>query len=221
MAIEKLTIYAYSDAGQGKSNEEGSFSVMLNPNKYSRTHTINYAKDSSMGVSGTLPRFSQTANESIELDLIFDGTGAIYGATTDSVDDQIEKFDELVFQYNGMLHANNFLLLSWGSLLFQCVLSTYTVTYTLFSPDGTPLRAEVKAKFEEYIEPDEEAAESDRSSPDITHQHQVVEGDTLPNLCHRFYKDPSKYLVVAHHNKLANFRKLKPGTVLHFPKITD
>ena len=48
---------------------------------------------------------------------------------------------------------------------------------------------------------------------------QVVDGDTLPLLCNKIYKDSSYYIQVAKFNGLNKFRNLKPGTKLKFPPL--
>jgi len=65
----------------------------------------------------------------------------------------------------------------------------------------------------------EEALAAQRSSPDLTHVVEVKEGDTLPLLCYRVYKDCSYYPQVAKANNLTDFRHLKPGTKLSFPPL--
>ena len=47
----------------------------------------------------------------------------------------------------------------------------------------------------------------------------VQEGDTLPLLCERIYRDGAHYPMVARFNGLTDFRSLKPNTVLHFPPL--
>jgi nucleoid-associated protein YgaU len=91
--------------------------------------------------------------------------------------------------------------------------------YTLFHPDGAPLRAKVALSFVEAVTETMEAVEANRSSPDMTHMVMVREGDTLPLLCHRIYNDAARYLEIARLNNLDGFRSLMPGTLLRFPPI--
>ena len=64
-------------------------------------------------------------------------------------------------------------------------------------------------------------AESNKSSPDLTHVIEVRAGDTLPNLCNKVYNDPSYYMQVARVNNLSDFCRLVPGTRLVFPPLVD
>jgi nucleoid-associated protein YgaU len=77
----------------------------------------------------------------------------------------------------------------------------------------------VKLSFTNAMSPQEEALRANRSSPDLSHDVVVVEGDTLPLLCYRIYRDSSYYPEVAQVNGLSNFRRLKPGMRLFFPPL--
>jgi nucleoid-associated protein YgaU len=110
-------------------------------------------------------------------------------------------------------------MLFWGSLAFSARLTDYSLTYTLFKPDGTPLRAKADVTFAHYQSPELISQLEDRQSPDITHHIVVKAGDTLPVLCERVYGDNRHYIDVARHNRLVDFRHLMPGRKLVFPPL--
>jgi nucleoid-associated protein YgaU len=93
------------------------------------------------------------------------------------------------------------------------------ITFKLFKPDGTPLRAVAKAKFKGFVEDNLRIAKENNNSPDLTHVRIVKEGDTLPLMTFRIYGDSEYYLEIAKVNKLPNFRKLKAGQKIIFPPI--
>ena len=93
------------------------------------------------------------------------------------------------------------------------------ITYKLFNADGTPLRAVMEATFSENRDDATRVAESNDSSPDLTHVRTVKAGDTLPLLAHKIYGDSAYYLEVARINRVDNFRQLVPGQKLIFPPI--
>lgn len=45
----------------------------------------------------------------------------------------------------------------------------------------------------------------------MTHIRVVAAGDNLPLMCERIYGDSRHYLWVADHNRLTDFRNLRPG----------
>lgn len=215
--LEKMTITAYSKPDF--SGQVGQpFSVLVNPEKYSHTHTISYNKETAQGAPGTAIKFEKIEPEKVSFELVFDGTGVIPGSPS-NIEDQVVAFKKLAYDYNGDIHSTNYLIVSWGTLIFKCRLTTLEVSYTLFKSDGTPLRAKATANFEEYTDARTLAKEANESSPDLTHQRMVVAGDTLPLMCERIYGTPEHYLQVAEANGLTNFRRLKPGTRIFFPPI--
>jgi nucleoid-associated protein YgaU len=93
------------------------------------------------------------------------------------------------------------------------------ITFKLFKPDGTPLRATARAKFKGFVEDDLRVAMENNSSPDLTHVREVKKGDTLPLMSFRIYGDSKYYLEVAKANRITNFRKLEVGQRIFFPPI--
>ena len=152
---------------------------------------------------------------------MLDGTGVVDAGRGTTVSDQIALLRDIAYEYKGDEHEPGPVELNWGDELkaFRARLSALDVTYTLFDPEGAPLRAKVKLDFVEALTPKEVAVEADNQSPDMTHLVRVVAGDTLPLLCQRIYKDASRYLEVAAHNDLDGFRALAPDTILRFPPI--
>jgi nucleoid-associated protein YgaU len=93
------------------------------------------------------------------------------------------------------------------------------INYKLFRPDGSPVRAEVDAKFKEILDPELRVAQENDQSPDLTHVRTVKDGDTLPLYCKDIYGDPKYYIEVARVNKLISFRNLKVGQRIEFPPL--
>jgi hypothetical protein len=228
--LTKLHIKAYSDPRFNDEIADGEFRTLLNPEKYIYKYKIEQNRQQASGTSSSSPRFNKTPPEDLELDFIFDRTGVLvnYGepGTSDdtlSVDegsgviDDVEQFKRVVFDYNGDEHRPNYLIISWGTLLFKGTLTGMDITFKLFKSDGTPLRASAKAKFKGFIEDNLRVAIENNNSPDLTHVRIVREGDTLPLMAYRIYGDPKYYLKVAEINNITNFRKLKSGQKIYFP----
>jgi nucleoid-associated protein YgaU len=110
-------------------------------------------------------------------------------------------------------------LLVWGSLVFPCVLITANYSFTLFKPDGTPLRAVASCSFRESVPEAERILADNPASPDLTHLREVQEGDSLPLLTDSIYGNAELYLEVARVNKLINFRRLRVGSRVAFPPV--
>lgn len=133
---------------------------------------------------------------------------------------QIQLFENTVYHVQGDTHVPNYLMISWGSLLFKCRLSQMDINYKLFTPEGLPLRATISASFKETIPERESAKKKSLRSPDITHLETVKQGDTLPIMAKRIYGDERYYISVAQANNIIDFRRLEPGQRLYFPPIS-
>jgi hypothetical protein len=224
MSLERMVITAFSDANYNTQTGK-PFTVWINPASYAHDYTIDYSDRQAQGSPGPSPEFDRVGQESISFDLIFDATGVIpppipgTPLPSDGVAGLIDEFKTLVATMNGVIHRPNYVKLSWAQLQYQCVLSKMNVTYTLFKPNGTPLRAKVSVTFLSFASEKQLAEEANLSSPDLSHMVTVVAGDTLPLLCHRIYGSSAYYLSVAAYNKLSNFRQLKAGMKLMFPPL--
>ncbi len=233
--LQKLVIRCFADEKYENELKELQYTALLNPEKYSQSYKTEYKKEQATGNSATAPKFTRSVPSDLELEFLFDRTGVLvhYGddpeASADDtvykdqgkgIIDDLENFKKAVFDYNGDEHKPNYLIISWGALLFKGILTDLGIEYKLFKSDGTPIRAIAKVKFISHIEAEKRAAVENNKSPDLTHYRVAKDGDTLPLMTHRIYGDSKYYLEVAKANNLINFRKLKAGQELFFPPLT-
>ena len=216
--LKKLLIEAYTEADYSGSAAD-SFSVMFNPTSFSQKYEVEYEDRQGAGDSSSPQVFGKIKPQEYSFEFLFDGTGT----AADKVDVQqtVERFLAVAGKLNGEIHRPMYLKLAWGALISKCVLKSAETTYTLFKPDGYPLRAKVKATFAENVEDALRVAEERKSSPDLTHRRIVREGDHLSLLCHQIYGDPRHYLEIARFNRLKNYRRLRVGQELLFPPLKD
>ena len=134
---------------------------------------------------------------------------------------QLNMFREIAFNVSGIEHQPHSLRLIWGRQQFKGVLENMTVSYTMFSPGGHPLRASVQASFIGSQKPGLSLAEAAFESPDMSHSRTAKEGLRLYQMSQDIYNDPKYYMQLAKHNDLNQFRKLKPGIQLDFPPLNS
>lgn len=214
--LTKLKIIQYQD--DRFENPSGTeMDIPVNPSQYKRSVNIEYNEEQEQGTQGNNPSYSRTPPEEMQFDFVFDSTGVL--PQSRKVDDQITDFKALAYSVDGDIHRPNFLKILWGSLSFNCILKSLTINYTLFKPDGTPVRAMLNATFMNVVEEERRAVEQGNNSPDLTHVRYTKEGDTLPLLTYKIYKNASLFPQVAWFNGLTNFRNLKPNTRIIFPPI--
>jgi phage tail protein X len=231
--LKKMKLVAYDDIGfQTKSGLE--YEVLINPETYALTYASEVNQQSAQGASESITSFNKRSPQSLTFKFLFDGTGvikrggggllsglAVPGLPADKPDvvKDFESFKEVVYQYSSGTHQPRYVQLQWGPLLYNCQATRMTISFKLFNPDGTPLRAEADCTFQGVIDEEKLAAIENRQSPDLTHIRTVTNGDTLPLLCYREYGDSKYYYQVAQYNGLTDFKNLVPGTKLIFPPI--
>jgi hypothetical protein len=223
--LEKMKIYAYPDSKtmeQGGKPIDGSpIEVLINPESFTMDYKLKFAQDGQgQGTSGQQLKYEYSSPGEMSFEFLFDCTGIIDGKRRENVAQDIADFKKVLLEFKGDTHEPPHIKLAWGnSTLFKGRLTSLSINYKLFSPDGQPLRAVAKASFKQSIEEEKRAAQERRSSPDLTHVRMVKAGDTLPLMCQRIYGSPKFYLQVAAANGLKNFRQLMPGTELFFPPV--
>ncbi len=221
--LEKLTITAYQNS-QCKTQVGQAFKAMFNPESFSQSYAIGYGKNKGMNLTNKV-NYAYSYPSELSFKLLLDGTGSHQlGAykllgNDKTVAERIKQLLDISFNVNGDTHEPNYLVVSWGSLIFQCRLSTIDINYTSFNPDGTPLRAELDIKLLADREARKQMSLEAKSSPDLTHSRIVKESDTLPLLSKEIYGSASHYLWIAEQNQLDDFRNLSPGQRLFFPPL--
>lgn len=228
MTLTKVKIEAFNK--NDFTGKIGEFELPINPEQFTQSFKVENDRSQAQGSQGNDPKFKYTRPEELKLDFTLDGTGVVPvkanpGEFHRNFLEQLQAFLNVVYTMDGETHRPNFLRLLWGNFSFNnrngfdCVLSDLQINYTLFAPDGTPLRAKLSATFLSYTELERRLREENRRSPDVTHMRKVMAEDTLPLMTYRIYNDPAYYLQVAKANGLVNFRHLATNTDLRFPPL--
>ena len=117
--------------------------------------------------------------------------------------------------------------LSWGQfnydergLIFIGYLTSLSQRFTLFMPDGMPVRAILSCTFEEFLLKSEaQKANPGASALEDDPIRVVRQGETLSSIAQDEYGDPSLWRPIAQVNGLHNPRSLQPGQVLTIPVL--
>ncbi|HWR01838.1 MAG TPA: hypothetical protein VN371_08210 [Chlorobaculum sp.] len=223
--LEKMLILAFSDSKKaesgGKAEADEYVEALINPESYSLSYKLKFSESGQgHGTSGKQLKYEYTEPGEISFEFLFDNTGIIDDNPRDSIAEDVLKFRQVLIDYKGDSHEPRHFKLVWGeNSIFKGRVTEMAITYKLFKPDGTPLRATAKVTFKSSIEEEKRAAKEDKQSADLTHVRKVRAGDTLPLMCYRIYGDPKYYLNVADVNGLSDFRTLVPGMEIRFPPI--
>ncbi|MCR9254040.1 MAG: LysM peptidoglycan-binding domain-containing protein [bacterium] len=219
--LTKLTIVGYKDPqfkSKVGSKDESTFTMQVNPEKYSFEFKSLGNKPQTMANNKQQDKSKIPDAKKLNLKFFLDSTGVIPGCT--DVPATVAKFNKLCTEVNGSIHTTNYLKIYWGKgLAFPCKLTKVKIDYLMFSQNGIPVRAELDAHFEEFMDSATDAAKTNSNSPDMSHIKTIKAGDNLPALCYEIYGDSKYYLQIAEHNGIINFRQLTPGQKVHFPRL--
>lgn len=221
------------------------FFPMYNPESYKMSYEMEYDENQRLIVGNSDKKFLRVKPKTLNLKLYFDGTSASPNDLLISNLEKVPGFNGVVAQVeaflamaasvgnvetdskllekvkntNNELHRPKGMAIIWGTFYMTGVLKSATVNYTMFTPEGVPIRAEMEVEIAESTSLTLVERAMKLMSPDLSKSIVVKEGDTLPDLCYQEYGDSSFYPKIAEVNQLKNFRKLVPGTELLFPPI--
>jgi Contractile injection system tube protein len=219
-SLELMKLTGYTDE-EFRSSFGQPYSVMINPDTIKWQRNIEYNEQQPPDSSSASQKYKSTPSEKLSFDIVIDCTGIVDAKRTNMAT-EISQLESIIYAYNGEIHRPNFVTIQWGqNISFKGVLTSFDTSYTLFKPDGSPLRAKISLAFSQYVSPATVAKLDGDESPDVTHIVTVVQNSNLPQLCQKVWNDYSYYVQVAKFNKLNKFRNLKGISRLIFPPIVQ
>ena len=190
----------------------------FNPTEYQLTKTNNFSEIAIPGLESPPIQFVRGASEKLTVELLAD--------TSDTLKDVREQYVNKVrnlMRINKESHAPPIVRFVWGKdaakNAFIGVVDSLNVTYTLFSPEGTPLRAKLSLTLKEYRPVDIQLKDAPKASPDLEKTWVARRGDKYSSIAAAVYRDPGEWRAIAEANQVKDPRVLRPGTVLTLPKI--
>ncbi|MCD8079074.1 MAG: hypothetical protein LUF04_01265 [Bacteroides sp.] len=209
MSLVKLQILGYAD--ELFSKRVAKFNVQINPDSLKLDRSINYTDTQASG-EPQKQKFGNLPSSTLSFDLIFDDTGFV-DHIQGNINDRIGRLEKAIYSINGETHEPNYTLLVWGDFVFKGRLSSLNYDYSVFKPDGAPLRVKISLTFVGHKEG------SEKKSPDLSRIIVLKAGESIPWLCQKYYNDPSYCVEIARINRLKGFRDVSPGTRLLFPPL--
>lgn len=188
--------------------------LRFNPTEYQLQKSNNFAEIAIPGLESPPIQFVRGSSEKFTAELLVD--------TSDTLEDVRKRYtDKLrnLMNINADLHAPPIVRLMWDDQLFKGVVESLNTTYTLFTPDGVPIRAKLSLTLKEYRPVEIQVKENPKSSPNVEKSHTVRRGDTLASIASLAYNDPTRWREIALNNGILDPRRLAPGQVLNLPRL--
>jgi hypothetical protein len=109
----------------------------------------------------------------------------------------------------------------WGAITgFPAHIKSVSVKYTLFTPDGIPIRAVCTVQMEEM---GNETKGQNPTSGGLASRsvHTMIDGDSLPSVAYAEYGDPTLWRALAEANDIDDPMRLPPGRPLLVPALEE
>jgi LysM repeat protein len=202
----------------------GRIDCMFNPSTFAFSTSNRWETDQIPGKPTPTLRFAGGGSGSFNLSLVFDTTAD--GSTVTAHTNKLLKLLDVDTSLAGYDAAKNngrppWVKFHWGTDLhsFKAVVTSASVTFTYFSAEGLPLRANVELALQQY-EPDANWGPQNPTSgtPKPNRTHQVQVGDTLDRIAARYYGDSTKWRDIATLNGIGDPLDLTPGRLLSIPE---
>ncbi len=206
-----------------KDNPDAKVPFLFNPSEFTLEKTNQFAEVAIPGLPSSTFQFVKGASRTLTMNLLFD----TYETKQDVRDftDMITGWDSGGAKAKGLmdidsdLHAPPVCLFIWGALIFPCIIERATKRFTMFLPDGIPVRATVTVSLKEYKEFEQQLKEVARQSTDKTKTWIVKQGDSLWSIAAKEYGDAESWRAIASANNIENPRTLEPGANLVIPPL--
>ena len=217
--LEKATLTIMAASSRPSRAGGRTITFDFNPKEYTVSRTANWARTDSQAAEAAGPlQWRGPGPRRIEgLTLFLDESAS----DTASVADTTEALLECCSPTPESLQADNpsgpFVLFGWGNRTsFSAVITSVSVTYTMFRPNGEPYRASVTLSLEEV---DVATPRQNPTSGGLAARrtHTVVEGESLALIAAREYRRPSEWRILAAANGIDDPMRLQSGRTLMIP----
>ncbi len=200
---------------------------LFNPKELSVEKSNQFAEVNIPGLSSPVFQFVRGNARSVTMDLFFDTyeqgidvrlfTDRITGWDAGSMFSKLPNAAKGLMDIDSGLHAPPICIFIWGAFIFQCIIERVTKRFTMFLPEGIPVRATLNVTLKEYREVDVQVKEIAHKSADLTKSWVVTQGDSLWAIAAKEYESPEDWRLIAEINNIENPRILNPGQRLIIP----
>ena len=217
------------------SRTKRDYPVQFNPKEFSLEKGVQLGEINIPGLDAPLQQFVRGQAEKLNLELFFDTTEDGMGENATSVTSKTDEIYQMV-KVESDSHAPPVVTFIWnehfsgdtlgagsGNQLrnsFTGVIESIRQNFTLFSPEGVPLRATLTLTLREYRTLEQQLDQLRLNSPDRSHSHVLQAGENLTTVAGKYYQVPGKWRHIADDNEIEDPRRLTPGTLLDVPAIT-
>lgn len=200
--------------------EKLKLEFLFNPTKYSVSKQNKWSVGKTTGKDVAPLEFGGGQPKSLSIQLFFDTYEA--GTSVTTYTETLEKMmqiEESLRDGKSSKGRPPYCRLCWGKMFsFPCVVQSLKVEYTLFLPDGTPVRATADLKLTQTIDENEQPPQNPTSGGRPGNKIWIVRpGETIDWIAYRTLGNAFQWRTIAEANRLLNPLELIPGQHLTIP----
>ncbi|HWT34872.1 MAG TPA: LysM peptidoglycan-binding domain-containing protein [Paraburkholderia sp.] len=222
MALSKLVILVEQPGENFQFNENDDthrIPAMFNPTSVSMTRQVEWKSQEAAKRDSPELQYTTSQPATLSIELFFD----TYDSAILPKPSVLEHTSKLLALTSvaGNKHRPPICRIQWGyqAIIFQGVLQGLDQQYTMFTEDGTPVRATVKCTFTQWRSNDSDLKKQNLMSSDVVKTLVVRRGQTLTSIAADEYGDPNCWRQIAEENQIDDPLSLEPGTTLLLPAL--
>jgi nucleoid-associated protein YgaU len=215
--LEKAYIQLMKPSASGAAGKISEVKFQFNPKEFTVKKSASWESKPAKGAKSTsMPEFKGAEPRSMSIEAFLDGTESATDITKD-----IEVFFQCCTPLGETVGKNKpsppFVIFGWGKKMsVTAFVKSVSAKYTLFKPDGTPVRAVVTLDLQEI--PGTTPKQNPTSGGfDVRTSHTVVSGDSLQSIAFQEYGDPNLWRAIATANGVTDPLRLRSGLRLLIP----
>ncbi|GAA2218971.1 LysM peptidoglycan-binding domain-containing protein [Micromonospora olivasterospora] len=198
----------------------GPIAFMFNPQQLALTKSANWIPHVVRGAADVgVAEFSGSGPRTLSLEIFLDTTDTHSRSVQERVDALLTCCVPTKASIAAKAPSPPWVKFAWGqfqTVSFYSYVSQINATYSLFDPDGTPLRATCSLMLNE-VSGATRGQNPTSGSRTARRVHRLVAGDSLELLAHREYGDPTAWRVIAEANDIDDPVRLRTGSQLLLP----
>jgi nucleoid-associated protein YgaU len=208
--------------GSGRGAPLGSIPFQFNPKEFSIQKAAKWERKPARGAkSAGPPEFKGSDPCKMTLEMFFDATDTLDGSVVTRVEQLLKCCVPTEASAGQKKEIPPLVVLHWGKVTsFHAFVTSVQAKFTLFTPDGTPIRATCTVALEEM--PGEPPRQNPTSgSPFARATYTVVAGDSLASIAYAEYGDPRLWRPLAAFNRIDDPMRVPIGSTVLVPAADE
>nr|WP_238355847.1 peptidase M23 [Kribbella sandramycini] len=209
-------------AGAALGASRGAIAFQFNPNELTVRKAAKWNSEPGRGAKKAAPpEFQGPEPGKLTVEMFFDATDTMNDAVVKAVKALFECCAPTDTSMGKNKPVPPLVVFHWGALdFFPSFITSVTAKYTLFTPEGTPVRATCTVDLQEMPA---QTAKQNPTSGSLTARrtHVLLEGESLATVAYAEYGDPAMWRPLARANDIDDPLRLTPGSTLLLPAADE